>query len=1413
MYNPLSTYRIQFNEQFDLKNLDKLSDYFNTLGIGTIYASPVFQAVPGSMHGYNITDFSTINPDIGAYNKFLKTVKQLKEKNIGWIQDFVPNHMAYSAENKWIADVLEKGQYSIYAGYFDIDWDHPDFNGKLMTPFLGDILDNVIQKKELVLSWLKGSFALKYYDKYFPVRFASFVSLLRPFTSHFPQSFYEIWQQNHPETQKEDKAFLNTVWDSVKSENESLYLSDNGFKDFIDQTLSEWNENNILLKEISNNQHYRLCYWKETESVINFRRFFTVNNMICLQTDKDEVMADTHRFVIKLINEKVIDGLRIDHVDGLKNLSHYLDKLREAAGENCYIVTEKILERDETLPSAWPVQGSTGYDFLALMNNLFTYSANYHSLLHFYNKTTGIYSSPEDIIYEKKKLILTTRMAGEWDNLFRLFDGLGLIDNANTVVNREFMKDAIAEFLLAFPVYRIYPGKLPLNEYDSQLISGALNFAKRKRPDLLNELDVLQGIFLNADDKDDIGKERISVFLLRCMQYTPSLMAKGLEDTTMYYYNCCIAHNEVGDSPGARGISVNNFHKVMHDRFARWPFSINATSTHDTKRGEDVRARLNILSELTGEWKKNVRKWMKVNARYKLYTGDKEVPTVNEEYFIYQNLAGIFPFDSKIDNTFLKRFEDYMLKAMREAKVHTAWNEPEETHEAGVIEFIRAILNPSNPFLKLFLPFQKELERFGIINSLSQLILKCACPGIPDIYQGSELWDLSLVDPDNRGKVDYKERQAALFEMKSGNKSLMELVNKLYGSGSDGKIKLWFMHILLTNRKNNQELYSEGKYIPLETKGKYKKHILAFARNFEQKWNVVIIPLYPAILYKKTGSRELCGDIWNDTRVILPDTAPFGWRNILTGDTVDMNGNLEVSQVFKKIPFAVLEPFTTGMERKSGILLHISSLPGKYGIGDFGKEAYEFVDFLKKSRQSCWQILPLTQVTAEDNYSPYSSPSAFAGNTLFISPDLLVEAGLVTDNDLRIKEFRESDKTAYAEAAEFRETILDIAFKIFESRENPALIKAFDDFCREEEHWLEDYALFMLFKKQFGQQKKWTEWPEAIRDRDKKAMAKAKKELNIEIRKEKFKQFIFARQWKSLKNYANINGIKIFGDIPIYLSFDNADVWTNRGLFKLTDNGEMAYIAGVPPDYFSKTGQLWNMPVYRWDKMKENGYEWWIRRLRKKTVLYDLIRIDHFRGFSSYWQVPGNERTAINGEWIKGPGEDFFTVMKKEFSEMPFIAEDLGDVDEQVYELRDKFDLPGMKVLQFAFDKGMPRSQHIPHNYVYNCIVYTGTHDNNTLKGWFNHELDKSGRKRLMKYEDTEINKTNCNQKLIRMAYRSIARLAIIQMQDFLELDEQHRMNTPSVAKGNWEWKLKKADITSKLVKKISRLVLLFNRN
>lgn len=1352
MFNPVSTYRIQFHKDFTFAHLEKILPYLIKLGISTIYASPIFKSVPGSNHGYDNVDPLTINPEIGTLDQLSKISKKLKRNGIGWLQDIVPNHMAFHHDNPWLMDLLKKGEKSAFKNYFDQSLaDGSFFNGPIMVPFLGDDLDKVIANGELTIGLNNDKLAFKYADQLWPVNEFGVTTILKSFKHGG----------------KDLKKLLKAKADQINSDKK-------------------------LLAKIAGQQYYRLCNWKETDEQINYRRFFTVNGLICLNIQHQEVFNHVHQLTASLVKEGVFQGLRIDHIDGLFDPAQYLQRLRALTGDDTYIVVEKILEPGEELPSLWPIQGSTGYYFLSLVNNLFTNQESEKAFNAFYKDLVGKDKPVHRQIHDKKSLILTEHMNGELENLTNLFISSGLNEKA---ISKDELKEVISQLLIRFPVYRFYGNSLPLPAAEAEGLASILKKIKKNQPELTDAADLLEKVLVtNPQHGGKTADDAALYFYQRCMQLTGPLMAKGVEDTLMYTYNRFIDHNEVGDAPDAFGISVNDFHKVMQRRQQQWPMALNATATHDTKRGEGVRARLNVLSGISGEWLQKVREWQQLNEGIK----QPAVPDANDEYFIYQTLAGAYPMPGQPEDDFKNRLSEYLEKMLREAKRHSTWAEPDEAYETGVKQFASAILDKSRPFWTSFEQFHQKISDLGVVNSLAQALLKLTCPGVPDVYQGTELWDLSLVDPDNRRPVDYKIRGKYLHHQDD--------ISHLWENRFNGQIKEWLLNKALHLRKAHADLFSKGTYVPLTLKGLYADNFIAFARVHNGTWIITIAPLNVTQIPQRDGLYQ-----WADTAIIIPDEAPAEFENTLTGVNDKHQKAIMLCEILQQLPFAVLKLSHPPHMRDSGVLMHITSLPSPYGIGDFGPQAKAFADILSKSRQHYWQVLPLNPTGKANAYSPYSAYSSHAGNILLISPETLRDEGLLTDDELSKHELKETGRVNFDAAVTIKNDLFDIAFNRFNKQGDTILRAPFDEFCNEQQFWLEDYALFSVIK-QLNAGVPWYDWPKEYKFRDSEALIQFKNQHAGKIEKEKWLQYLFAKQWHSLKTYCNQLNIKLFGDLPFYIGYDSADVWTNPELFSLDENLELKSVCGVPPDYFNANGQRWGMPVFNWDKLKATGYDWWLKRIRKNLEWFDMLRLDHFRAFASYWEIPANEETAVNGKWEKGPGMEFFNLLQKEFPQLPFVAEDLGEIDQPVYDLRDHFSLPGMKVLQFAFGDDLPRSDYAPHHHSENFFVYTGTHDNNTTLGWFKQDADKTIKKNLNAYTGSTISKKNVNKILIKTAFASVCKTAIIPIQDWLELDEVSRMNTPAGDGENWTWQLTPKQMAAIPHKKIRKWTILYGR-
>ncbi|MFC4211270.1 malto-oligosyltrehalose synthase [Pedobacter lithocola] len=1351
MNNPSSTYRIQFHKDFNFNDFERIIPYLIDLGIDTVYASPIFEAIPGSTHGYDVVNPHKLNAEIGTEKQLLAISKKLKKAGIKWLQDIVPNHMAFHPQNKMLMDVLEKGDKSKYAKFFDIDFEKGD--GRLMVPFLGEDLKDSIENQNIILKKIKSKFFLSAGDSDWPVN----------------QETAKILQKENINKRSAQPEFV---------------------------------------KEIADAQHYRLCNWQETNSNINYRRFFTVNVLICVNIQYEEVFDDYHKYIFELFNKGVFQGFRIDHVDGLYDPKLYIDMLRTKVGEDTYLVVEKILEHGEEMPTDWRMEGNTGYDFLAISNNVFTNAEAESSFNKLYQNVIGKKLNPEELIYQKKSNILWKHMAGELNNLLELFNSLNL--SPENEISTKDLKNGIGEFLIQMPVYRYYQYNFPLTSPHIEKLQNIV----QKMIDKEATKDVgklFNKIFIQEPESNaSEANRKLNQFYQRCMQFTGPLMAKGVEDTLMFTYNRFVGHSEVGDAPHAFGLSIDQFHETMVYRQKNWPLSMNGSSTHDTKKGEDFRARLNVLTDIPQRWKELISKLQvsatEIQSRYpKLKKLHK-----NDIYLILQTVIGALPFPGEDSDDINLRLEQFIEKALREAKKRSNWENPDEKYEQNFKEFTQKLLDKKHTALQLINDFISSISDFTIINSLAQTTLKFMSPGVPDVYQGTELWDLSLVDPDNRRPVDYNLRKELLNSINE-NAS----VKSIWEERLSGKIKLWLTQILAKCRKSEKEIFDSGTYMPISVTGKYAEHILAFARQLNEKWIITVIPVG---LAKVAEEQNLPVNKlnWNDTQIILPHDAPLEWLNLLhqkEGHKDILNNSILINQLFVELPIAIIKSIPKKNKRSAGILMHISSLPSKFGIGDMGSGAYNFVDFLRQSRQKYWQILPLNPTKAENGYSPYSSNSSTAGNILLISPEELLNDGLITAEELSATKIPVSNKIDFEKVEKLKFKLLKTAYLNYCETRPKNLQKAFTTFCKIEGDWLDSFAVYTAIRAHY-QDLEWYNWPKQYKFRDEESLLDFEKTYKNEIEEIKWQQFIFFRQWHKLKNAANKNGIEIIGDLPFYLDYDSVEVWSTPENFILDEQLNKVLVAGVPPDYFNELGQLWGMPIFNWHYMKANKYAWWLNRLQKNMELFDLLRLDHFRAFASYWQVPAENTDAIHGSWEDGPGADFFNIMKSNIGQLPFIAEDLGETSEEAEAIIKKFSLPGMKVLQFGFGEHIGDSTHATHNFdTPDCIVYSGTHDNNTIKGWFKNETDSALHKRLSAYTGIQVNEKNINEIIIRLCYSSIAKLAILPIQDVLGLDSEARINMPGTNNDiNWRWIVSAEALNKKVADKIKVMVEMYGR-
>ncbi|MFQ5925926.1 MAG: malto-oligosyltrehalose synthase [Terriglobia bacterium] len=942
---PLATYRLQFNQQWRFAGARALVAYLHALGLTDLYASPLLAARQGSSHGYDVIDPTRLNPELGSEEEFAALVGKLRRHGMGLLLDIVPNHMAASSENPWWMDVLENGTGSPYAAFFDIDW-HPANRArenKLVLPILGDPYRTALENQELRLTLEENGFFIRTYDAKLPLAPGSYAGILR----HRMDALAQALGADHPafrelgnllrtskrlpqhrapddgtaeERQRERESFKQRLW--------RLYQAHAVIREFLDENLRLFNGQKgdsasfKLLDQLLAEQAYRLAFWREGNKEVNYRRFFALSDLVCIRVEQPRVFEATHALLLRLGKEGKVTGLRVDHVDGLREPLGYLRRLQNglAATEvgaerfpSFYIIVEKILAAEETLPAEWPVHGTTGYEFLNALNGIFVDARGSRALAASYRRFTKLNTPFAKVVYTQKKQVMERLFAAEMRTLGEQLRRLATQDRQGRTLAGEELTQALIEVTACFPVYRTYVREFKSTPRDRRTIARALQQARRRNPTVGSAaFRFLRRVLLLERPRAE-QKETWREFVLRWQQHTGPIMAKGFEDTALYIYNPLISLNEVGGEPEAGAIPVELFHRRIRARQQRWPYTLNAISTHDTKRSEDVRARINVLSELPKIWEKNLERWSRWNQAKKRRVNARPAPDRNEEVLLYQTLLGAWPLAEEEVPAFRERLKSYMVKAAREAKLHTSWLEPNPAHESALAEFVEAILRPSttNRFWKDFLRFQKQIAHYGALNALAQVLVKIAAPGVPDFYQGTELWDFSLVDPDNRRPVDFQKRAQLLKDLQQVEAAgLVALARALLADWRDGRVKLYLTYKALQFRRDHRELFLDGDYIPLQISGARKKHACAFARRQGEDWALVVVPRLATQLVAE--EKFPLGDtVWGRSGVILPRQAPPRWLNVFTGETLEASSAnrksvLPLGSVLRNFPVALL---------------------------------------------------------------------------------------------------------------------------------------------------------------------------------------------------------------------------------------------------------------------------------------------------------------------------------------------------------------------------------------------------------------------------------------------------------------------------------------------------------------------------
>jgi (1->4)-alpha-D-glucan 1-alpha-D-glucosylmutase len=953
---PLATYRLQFNREFTFRQAAAIVPYLASLGISHCYASPYLRARPGSMHGYDIIDHNSLNPEIGSAEDYEYFVSELHRHGMGQILDIVPNHMGVmGSDNAWWLDALENGEASAYADFFEIDW-YPlkdELRGKVLVPVLEDQYGLVLERGELKLvgDSEHGTFSIFYHEHRFPIDpseypriLGSRPEILQARVAEAAEDFLELQSiltafQHLPDRRQfepDKKTERDREKEVQKRRLAALCLRSSPVSEILAENVRLLNgelgrpKSFDALHQLIKAQAYRLTQWRVADDDINYRRFFDVNELAALRMENDAVFNATHSFVFKLVAEGKVDGLRIDHPDGLYDPAQYLRKLQtalegaESPDElrvvSVPLVVEKILTGDEQLRSDWPVAGTTGYEFSNLVNGLFVDAAAESRMDRAYRIFTGNRREFRNSVYLCKKLILKASLASELTVLATTLSRIALSDRYTCDFTLNGLQNALAEIIACFPVYRTYVTGDRVVEEDRLFIEQAVG-AARKRSHVVERsvFDFVRQILLLEPEKKAPGPygQAVIRFAMKFQQVTSAVMAKGMEDTALYRYHRLISLNDVGGDPSQFGVTVEEFHRANQVRRHEWPASMLATCTHDSKRSEDVRARINVLSEVPAAWRLQLRRWRDGNRAHKQIVDSLAAPSRGDEYLLYQTLMGAWPVeatDAEGWKQFCDRIEQYMLKAAREAKQHTSWASHNDRYESALTHFVQSLLllPEKNDFVSDFSQFHRLISRMGMFNSLSQVLLKLTSPGVPDTYQGNELWDFSLVDPDNRRPIDYHLRQRLFDDLQkaedaTGTEKRAAYLSEMLDSLHDGRIKMFLIWKTLRFRQQFTSLFQQGDYVPLSVSGGKAGHICAFSRRLNSQVAMVISPRLCATLLGGQHDTPVGEQVWQDTQIAIPtEIRRQAYRNAFTGESLVLekpeDGFISVSALLKNFP-------------------------------------------------------------------------------------------------------------------------------------------------------------------------------------------------------------------------------------------------------------------------------------------------------------------------------------------------------------------------------------------------------------------------------------------------------------------------------------------------------------------------------
>jgi (1->4)-alpha-D-glucan 1-alpha-D-glucosylmutase len=902
MAPPRATYRLQLHRGFTFHDAQALVPYLAELGVSHLYVSPLCEARPRSTHGYDIVDHNQLNPEIGTEVEFRALSAALHERGMGLIVDIVPNHMGIGNDNGWWMDVLEWGEESPYAQYFDINWHdgRPDLEGRVLLPVLGGQYGAVLTSGEIELRFDadEGSFSFWYWEHRFPVSPRSYSRILAAggeMLTNLAIDFAALRSARHDVRCRAEIA-KRRLAEAAK---------DPEITAAIDNALDAWRGTPGQtagfrpLHRLLEGQSYRLAYWRVAADEINYRRFFNINDLVGLRVELPELFSKTHEMIFAMIERGDIDGLRIDHIDGLFDPASYLAALRQSVPRPLYLIVEKILARYETLPD-WPIDGSTGYDFANQVLGLFVDPTAEAAMTRLYQRVTGRMDDFDAVLQACKSRIMQVNLASEMNVLARRLHSLSMSDWRTRDFTFNAMLRAVEQVIAAFPVYRTYVSGQGAGDDDRRFIDWAIAQAKKRAG--AGDTSIFE--FLHQVlSGESIGRRRRAGALRVAMQFqqvTGPVMAKAEEDTAFYRYVRLLALNEVGGDPRRFGLSLSGFHHMMRERQRGWPRAMNATATHDTKRGEDARIRIAMLSELPRLWGQSVLRWFRFNRSRRGEIDGETVPDRNTEYLFYQTLVGAWPPGLQADDTatvaeLADRLRSFMIKAVREQKVNSSWSNPNETYEAGLERFVAMVLDASRPnaFLSDFCAFMAPIARPAAIASLAQLAIKLTAPGIPDTYQGCELWDFSLVDPDNRRPPDWLQRQMLLSAIAKATPS------DLQAKWQDGREKLFLSRQLLQLRREFPALFAEGDYQPLYAEGgRGDDHLCAFARQHEQ---VTLVVAVPRLVYRlhQGGDRP-----WGATMLRLPGKGD--WRGVFRHQVYTDRDQIAAAELFHEFPVAAL---------------------------------------------------------------------------------------------------------------------------------------------------------------------------------------------------------------------------------------------------------------------------------------------------------------------------------------------------------------------------------------------------------------------------------------------------------------------------------------------------------------------------